>query len=84
MRPCPGRAARLRALSGLLADFRYFQSGCLPAALLIFRMAGSEKPGFRRAHFSVLGMGTVYRVKVPNSPAGGKSLAKRKVVGAIR
>ena len=36
------------------------------------------------ALFCVLGMGTVYRVKVPNSPAGGKSLAKRKVVGAIR
>ena len=27
----------------------------------------------RGAFFSVLGMGTVYRVKVPNSPAGGKS-----------
>ena len=29
--------------------------------------------GSGRDFFSVLGMGTVYRVKVPNSPAGGKS-----------
>ena len=39
---------------------------------------------FECSDFGVLGMGTVYRVKVPNSPAGGKSLVNRKVVGAIR